>query len=83
MLSGCLVHGAEHKIQLVPERCGEVFAEIVEAGADRCKLVLVAWALRVVLPRCHGRVAESADGRAGEASCVSDSNFVGDMCLHE
>ena len=73
----------EHEIQLVPEYCSEVLAEVIETGADLCELILVAWALRVVLPRRHGRVAESADGGAGEASCVFDSNFVGDMCLHE
>ena len=47
----------EHEIQLVPEYCSEVITEEVEAEADLRELILVAWALRVVLPRCRGGVA--------------------------
>ena len=47
----------EHEIQLVPEYCNEVITEVVEAGADLRELILVAWALGVVLPRCRGAVA--------------------------
>ena len=47
----------EHEIQLVPEYCSEVITEVVEAGADLRELILVAWALRVVLSRCHGAIA--------------------------
>ena len=60
----------EHLVQLVQERCGDVVAEIKESGADLCDLVLIAWALRIILPWGSGAVPKGAEGRAGEASCV-------------
>ena len=76
VLSDGAAHGAEHLVHLVQDCCGDIVAEVVEAGANLCDLVLVAWALRMVLPWCRGAVAKGAEGGAGEASCMSDPKFV-------
>ena len=52
----------EHLVQLVHERCGDVVAEIKEAGADLCDLVLIVWALRILLPWGSGAVPMGAEG---------------------
>ena len=69
----------EHLVQLVREHCSYIIAEVEESGADLCELVLVAWALRMILPWCSGAVLESAEGGAGEAPCMSDAKFVPDV----
>ena len=73
----------EHLVQLVHERCGDVVAEVKEAGADLCELVLIAWALRMILPWCGGAVPKGAEGRAGETSRMGESKLVRDVCFHE
>ena len=70
-------------VQLVHERCSDVVAEVKESGADLCELVLIAWALRIILPWGSGAVPKGAEGGAGEASCVVEAKLVRDMCFYK
>ena len=62
VLSDGAAHGAEHLVHLVQDRFGGIVAEVLEAGANLCDLVLVAWALRILLPWGSGTVPKSAEG---------------------
>ena len=62
VLSDGAAHGAEHLVQLVQKRCSDVVTEVEEAGADLCDLVLIAWALRILLPWGSGAVPKGAEG---------------------
>ena len=73
----------EHVVQLVREHCSDIITEVKESGADLCELVLVAWALRMILPWCGGAVPKGAEGGAGETSRVGESKLVRDVCYHE
>ena len=64
-------------VQLVREHCSDIIAEVEESGADLCDLVLIAWALWVILPRCSGAVPK------GEASSMVESRLVRDVCFNE
>ena len=59
MLSDGAAHGAEHLVQYYG---GGIVTEVVESRANLCDLVLVAWALRVLLPWGSGAVPEGAEG---------------------
>ena len=69
----------EHVVQLVREHCSDIITEVKESGADLCELVLVACALKMILPWCSGAVPKGAEGGAGEAPCMSDAKFVCDV----
>ena len=73
----------EHVVQLVHECCSDVVTEVKESGADLCELVLIAWALRIILPWGSGAVPKGAEGGAGEASCVVEAELVRDVCFYE
>ena len=62
VLSDKAAHGAEHLVHLVQDRGGGIVAEIVEARANLCDLVLVAWALRILLPWGSGTEPKGAEG---------------------
>ena len=52
-------HGTEHLVQYDG---GGIVAEVVEPGADLGDFILIAWALRVLLPWDSGAVPEGAVG---------------------
>ena len=62
VLSDGAAYGAEHLVHLVQDHGGGIIAEVVEARANQCDLVLVAWALRILLPKGRGAVPEGAEG---------------------
>ena len=62
MLSYGAAHGAEHLIRLVQYYGGGIVTEVVESRANLGDLILVAWALRVLLPWDSGAVPEGAEG---------------------
>ena len=62
MLSDGAAHGAEHLVHLVQYYGGGIVTEVVESRANLGDLVLVAWALRVLLPWGSGAVPEGAEG---------------------
>ena len=63
VLSDGAAHGAEHLVHLVQDHGGGIVAEVVEARANHlCDLVLVAWALRILLPWGSGAVPKGAEG---------------------
>ena len=70
-------------VQLVHERCGDVVAEVKESGADLCELLLIAWALRMILPWGSGAVPKGAERGAGEAPCVVEAKLVRDICIYK
>ena len=61
VLSDGAAHGAEHLVYLVQDHGGGIVAEVVESRANLGDLVLVAWALRVLLPWGSRAVPEGAE----------------------
>ena len=55
-------HGAEHLVHLVQYDGGGIVTEVVESRANLGDLVLIAWALRVLLPWGSEAVPEGAEG---------------------
>ena len=68
---------------MVREHFSDIITEVRESGDDLGELVLVAWALRMILPWCSGAVPKGAEGGAGEASCVVEPKLVRDVCFDE
>ena len=62
MLGDGAAHGAEHLVRLVQYYGGGIVTEVVESRANLGDLVLIAWALRVLLPWDSGAVPEGAEG---------------------
>ena len=62
MLSDGATHGAEHLVRLVQYDGGGIVTEVVESRANLGDLILIAWALRVLLPWDSGAVPEGAEG---------------------
>ena len=62
MLGDGVAHGAEHLVRLVQYYGGGIVTEVVESRANLGDLVLIAWALRVLLPWDSGAVPEGAVG---------------------
>ena len=60
MLGDGAAHGAEHLVRLVQYYGGGIVTEVVESRANLGDLVLIAWALRVLLPWASGAVPEGA-----------------------
>ena len=59
MLSDGATHGAEHLVQYDG---GGIVTEVVESRANLGDLILIAWALRILLPWASGAVPEGAVG---------------------
>ena len=62
MLGDGATHGAEHLVRLVQYDGGGIVTEEVESRANLGDLILIAWALRVLLPWASGAVPEGAVG---------------------
>ena len=62
MLSDDAAHGAEHLVHLVQDHGSGIVVEVVESRANLGDLILIAWALRVLLPWASGAVPEGAVG---------------------
>ena len=62
MLSDGATHGAEHLVRLVQYDGGGIVTEVVESRANLGDLILIAWALRILLPWASGAVPEGAVG---------------------
>ena len=62
VLSDGAAHGAEHLVHLVQYYGGGIVTEVVESRANLDDLVLVAWALRILLPWGSGTVPKGAGG---------------------
>ena len=62
VLSDGAAPGAEHLVHLVQDHGGGIVAEVVEARANLCDLVLIAWTLRILLSWGSGAVPKGAEG---------------------